>query len=501
MALMEALRNEADFMATETEFFDVVIVGAGLSGIGAAYFLKQQCPDKTFTILEGRAVSGGTWDLFRYPGIRSDSSMLSLGYSFKPWLGDNHLADGASILNYIREAADENGIDQHIQYSHKVLGAEWSTADATWTLAVEQDGAEGPKQIQCHFLLLCAGYYSYENPYTPDFKGRDQFEGEIIHPQNWPEDYSYRDKKIVLIGSGATAVTLVPELAKEAGHVTLLQRSPSFMLPRSTADWRGNFWRRVLPLKWAHRINRRRNIDFTKNSGTNHEKHLKKCAKRLLNSFAQNYRKILILIPILTQANPLDQRLCPVPNGNLFEGIRNGKVSIETDHIDRFTKLGLLLKSGKELSADIIITATGLNMKVMGDIAFKVDDKKVDFSETVAYKGLMVSDVPNFVYTFGYINTSWTLRADLVAHYATKLINYLKESGNRICTPRLSEKDKDNARNPFVIEFTPGYLKRSFHLLPKQGEGPPWFHPQDYQRDLHMLHHEPINDGVLEFQK
>jgi monooxygenase len=483
-----------------SEHFDVVIVGAGLSGVGAAYHLQDKCPGKGYVILEGRDSIGGTWDLFRYPGIRSDSDMHTLGYNFKPWRAAKSIADGPSILKYVKEAAAENGIDKHIRYRHRVKKAAWSTADAAWTVEAEREDTGETVGLKCNFLLMCSGYYSYEGGHTPEFKGRQRFKGQIVHPQEWPEDLDYRGKNIVVIGSGATAVTLVPELAKDAEHVVMLQRSPTYVVSRPDTDKIANFLRKVLPERIAYAITRRKNIGFQqlvyRRTRTEPEKVKRRLLELLRKELGPDYDIDTHFTP---RYNPWDQRLCLVPNSDLFLSIKSGKTSVVTDQIDTFTENGIQLTSGKELPADVIVTATGLNLVVLGGLEIAVDGKRVHFPDTWSYKGMMYSDVPNLVSTFGYINASWTLRADLTAEYVCRLINHMDERGLRQCAPRLRDEDRHMPARRWIDGFSSGYMQRVMHLFPKQGDREPWVNPQNYQRDRKMIRHAAIEDGVLIF--
>ena len=482
------------------EYFDIMIVGAGLSGIGAAYHLQTKCPGKSYVILESRNSIGGTWDLFRYPGIRSDSDMHTLGYNFKPWREAKTIADGASILKYVRETADENNIEGHIRYGHAVKKASWSSESATWTIEVETRSQT--IVYSCNFLLMCSGYYSYEKGYTPKFEGVEQFEGKIVHPQKWPEDLNYRGKKVIVIGSGATAITLVPELAKDAERVTMLQRSPTYIFSRPDKDVTANWLRKLLPEKIAYAITRWKNINFSQFFYRRARTQPQKVKDMLLDTVRQELGTDYDIKTHFTpRYNPWDQRICLVPNGDLFEALKTGKADVVTDEINTFTKNGILLKSGKELAADIIVTATGLNLLVLGGVKFSVDDRQVDFHQTYTYKGLMYSDVPNLVSTFGYVNASWTLRADLTAEYVCRLINHMDEMGVRQCTPRLRDEDRDMPARPFVDNFSSGYIQRVMHLFPKQGDRYPWINTQNYSQDKKMLRHGSLDDGVLVFDR
>ena len=482
------------------EYFDIMIVGAGLSGIGAAYHLQTKCPGKSYVILESRNSIGGTWDLFRYPGIRSDSDMHTLGYNFKPWREAKTIADGASILKYVRETADENNIEGHIRYGHAVKKASWSSESATWTIEVETRSQT--IVYSCNFLLMCSGYYSYEKGYTPKFEGVEQFEGKIVHPQKWPEDLNYHGKKVIVIGSGATAITLVPELAKDAERVTMLQRSPTYIFSRPDKDVTANWLRKLLPEKIAYAITRWKNINFSQFFYRRARTQPQKVKDMLLDTVRQELGTDYDIETHFTpRYNPWDQRICLVPNGDLFEALKTGKADVVTDEIDTFSKNGILLKSGKELAADIIVTATGLNLLVLGGVEFSVDDRQVDFHQTYTYKGLMYSDVPNLVSTFGYVNASWTLRADLTAEYVCRLINHMDEMGVRQCTPRLRDEDRDMPARPFIDNFSSGYIQRVMHLFPKQGDRYPWINTQNYSQDKKMLRHGSLDDGVLVFDR
>jgi len=482
------------------EYFDVVVVGAGLSGVGAACHLQEKCPGKSYVILEAREAMGGTWDLFRYPGIRSDSDMHTLGYSFKPWLDSKAIADGPSILKYVQETAAEHDIDRHIRYQQRVVKATWSGNDAAWDLEVRRAHNNETVLIRCNFILMCAGYYRYEHGYLPAFKGRECFTGTIIHPQHWPEDLDYSGKKVVVIGSGATAVTLIPEMAKKASHIVMLQRSPTYVISRPDEDIVANVLRRVLPQKTAYAITRWKNIAMQqwlyRQTRSNPERVKRKLLKWVRKELGKDYDVETHFTPAY---NPWDQRLCLVPNSDLFHAIRSGKASVVTDQIDTFTEKGILLRSGEELEADIIVTATGLDLLVLGDVKFVVDDQPVEFADTFTYKGIMSSDVPNLISTFGYINASWTLRADLTAEYACRVIRYMDEAGYRQCTPRLRDGEGHMPRRPWIIGFSSGYIQRVLERLPKQGDHEPWLNPQDYRSDKTLFRDAELEDGVLIF--
>ncbi len=480
-----------------TEHFDVVVVGAGISGIGAGYFLKKNCPNKSFVILENRADMGGTWDLFRYPGIRSDSDMFTLGYSFKPWTEEKAIADGPSIWKYVHETAAENGVDKHIRFKHRVVGASWSSSDALWTIEVENEGAT--KRFTCTFFHICAGYYNYEEGYLPSWAGTETFKGQIIHPQHWPKDLDYTGKRVVVIGSGATAVTLVPSMTDKAAHVTMLQRSPTYMVSLPAEDKLANWGRKNLPRQFAYDLTRLRKILFQQFFFRVARRRPEKTRERLLGLVREQLGPDYDMETHFTPSyNPWEQRLCLVPDNDMFVAIREGKASVVTDHIERFTEKGLRLKSGKELEADIVITATGLNLRMLGGADISVDGKKIEVGETYTYKGTMLSDVPNMAFVFGYTNASWTLRADLINEYVCRLINYLDLYKLASATPRVDEGPHED--RPFA-DFSSGYFQRANHLLPKQMTKAPWKQNQSYAQDIMDLRFGAIEDGVLEFKK
>ena len=480
-----------------TEHFDVLIVGAGLSGVGAGYHLQTHCPGKTYAILEGRAAMGGTWDLFRYPGIRSDSDMYTLGYSFKPWREAKAIADGPSILNYVRETAAEYGIDRKIRYGHHVKRASWSSETATWTVEAEHDGK--PVSVSCNFLYMCAGYYDYAAGYTPDFVGVEAFGGRIVHPQHWPEDVDYAGKKVVVIGSGATAVTLVPEMAKTASHVTMLQRSPTYVVSRPAEDPIANWLRAKLPAMTAYGITRWKNVLMQMLFFNIARKRPDKMKKQLIDlvrgHLGPDYDVATHFTP---RYNPWDQRLCLVPDADLFDALKSGAASVVTDQIDTFTATGLKLKSGQTLDADIVVTATGLNMQLLSGMELVVDGKVADLSKSMSYKGMMFSDVPNLASAFGYTNASWTLKADLTSEYVCKLINYMDRQGLAFCTPRLDDAGMEV--EPW-LDFSSGYVQRAMEKFPKQGKAKPWKAYQNYALDLMALKMGRVDDGAMTFSK
>jgi monooxygenase len=483
-----------------SEHFDVVVVGAGISGIGAGYHLQTMCPTRTYVILEGRADLGGTWDLFRYPGVRSDSDMHTLGYSFKPWTATKAIADGPSILQYLRETTTEFGIDQHIRFGHMVANAEWSSVSATWTVEATVDGH--PATFTCNFLFMCSGYYSYKGGYTPDFPGLDRFTGQVVHPQAWPDDLDYAGKRVVVIGSGATAMTLVPAMADATEHITMLQRSPTYVVSAPDVDALANKLRKVLPAKAAYAVTRWKNVAFQqmvyKKTRTDPDKVKAKLLGAVRKELGPDYDVGKHFTPTY---NPWDQRLCLVPNSDLFKAIRSGKASVVTDEIDTFTKSGIVLKSGEELPADIIITATGLQLVTLGEMDFVVDGQPVDFAKTWTYKGFAYSDVPNLASSFGYINASWTLRADLTSTYVCRLLNHMQQTGTVQCTPQFRHSDRTMPERPWIDGFSSGYMQRVMHLFPRQGDRQPWVNPQNYAADKKMFLKAPVDDGVMQFTR
>lgn len=478
--------------------FDVLIVGAGISGIGAAYHLTDKCPNKTYAILEARSAMGGTWDLFRYPGIRSDSDMHTLGYNFKPWTQAKAIADGPSIRKYVNETAAENDIARHIQYNQKVTAAAWDSDSSRWTVTTSQEGEE--QQYSCQFLMMCAGYYNYTDPFTPEFEGMDDFTGTVIHPQLWPEDLDYTNKKVVIIGSGATAMTLVPAMADKAAHVTMVQRSPTYVVSRPAQDVIANTLRKFLPDAWAYNITRFKNTRLQAYMYNQTRTNPAKVKERLLGfvrkALGPDYDVDTHFTP---SYNPWDQRLCLIPDGDLYKSINAGDASVVTGTIERVTESGLKMTSGEEVSADILITATGLTLELLGGADFTVDGETVDFPHTYTYKGMMYSDVPNLIQTFGYVNASWTLRADLTSEYACRVLNHMDELGVDVVTPRLREEDRTMETGDWIEDFSAGYMRRVMHLFPKQGSRDPWRNTQNYYLDKKLVHTAALEDGALIF--
>ena len=481
----------------EPTHYDVIIIGAGLSGIGAAHHLKTRCPDRTVLVLEAREAIGGTWDLFRYPGVRSDSDMFTLGYAFRPWTEAKAIADGPSILNYIRETAREDGTDRLIRFSHKVVHAAWSSAKAVWTLQVERAGRE-PLGLTCGFLLTCTGYYDYASGYLPEFPGVEAFEGLLVHPQAWPETLDYRDKRVVVIGSGATAVTLVPAMADQAAHVTMLQRTPTYVVSRPATDPLADRLRAWLPEKLAYGAVRWRNVLLGLVFYTLARKRPQKTRRRILGWVRDHLGPDYDVASHFTPPyDPWDQRLCLVPDADLFGVLSRGEAEVVTDHIAGFTASGVRLRSGRLLEADIVVSATGLRLQLLGGMAIEVDGTPVRLSDTMSYKGALYSGVPNLASCFGYTNASWTLKVDLTCEYLCRLLNYMKAHDYASVIPR--RRDPAVKAEP-ALSFTSGYVQRAIHNFPKQGDRSPWRLRQNYVLDLMDLRFGRLNDGALEFR-
>ena len=488
-------------MSDDTEYKDVVIIGAGLSGIGAACYLKRNCPSKTFSIIEARSSIGGTWDLFKYPGVRSDSDMYTLGYKFKPWEGAKAIADGPSILNYIVETANENNILDKINFNKTLVEATWNSNNQNWQLIIQDSITEKQKRIDCNFLYMCAGYYSYSNPHSPEFPDIDKFEGEVIHPQLWPKDVIYENKNIIVIGSGATAVTLVPELATKAKKVTMLQRSPTYMISRPSEDWFANLMKSLFPKKLAYSITRTRNILFQEYIYKKSRRHPNKVKKKLLDGVIKELGNEVDIEKHFTPSYaPWDQRLCLIPDSNFFNVVKNKTANVVTDKIKSFDAKGIQLESKNRLDADIIITATGLNLQLMGGARVKVDNEDVDFSKLWTYKGVMVSSVPNFVSIFGYINASWTLRADLISQWVCNLLNHMDDTESTSVVPITTDDHLMSARS-WIGDFSSGYMERAMKDFPKQSDTQPWINSQDYRREKKLFNQPFHNDQELVFSK
>jgi monooxygenase len=481
-----------------TEHLDVVIVGAGISGISAAWHLQQRCPTKSYAILESRENLGGTWDLFKYPGIRSDSDMFTLGFRFKPWESAKSIADGPSILEYLKETAAENGIDKNMRFRHKVVAADWSDTESRWTLTV--DHGDEQSTLTCSFLLACSGYYNYDEGYSPEFRGSEDFGGTIVHPQHWPTDLDYAGKKIVVIGSGATAVTLIPALANSgAGHVTMLQRTPTYIGSLPDVDPVAERANKLLPPKLAHIVNRWKAITFATAQYQLSQRFPKYMRKTLLTMAQRRLPEGFDVEKHFgPDYKPWDQRLCLAPNGDLFKTIRHGKADVVTDTIDRFTETGIALNSGKHLDADIIITATGLNIQFFGGAQVLRNGEPLDLADTVAYKGMMLSGLPNVVFTFGYTNASWTLKADLTSEYVCRLLNYMDAHGYDTVEPKTPDDSVE--RRPFV-DLSSGYVLRAVDRLPKSGSVTPWRLKQNYFVDLRLIRQGKVDDDALHFTR
>jgi monooxygenase len=484
--------------AGRLEHFDVLIVGAGLSGIGAAYHLQTECPKKSYLILEGRNAIGGTWDLFRYPGVRSDSDMYTLGYRFRPWREAKAIADGPSILEYIRETAQEYGIDRKIRCGHQVKVARWSSLDAEWTLeATKADGST--VRFTCNFLYMCSGYYDYTGGYMPVWSGMEKFRGQIVHPQKWPENLDYEDKRVAVIGSGATSVTLVPAMAEAAKHVYMVQRSPSYVLALPSEDAVAGWLRGKVPAVLAYSIVRWKNVFIAMLLFQRSRRTPEKIKAWILglakNALGPGYDVAKHFTP---RYNPWDQRLCFIPDADLFRAIKSGKASMVTGEIEIFTENGLRMRSGEELIVDIIVTATGLKVQLMGGMEVWVDGARVTLSRAMSYKGMMYSDVPNLASSFGYTNASWTLKSDLTAEYVCRLLKHMDAGGYVRSTPR---KRDESIREEPVIDFSSGYIQRAKDVLPKQGSKRPWKLHQNYALDLLEFRFANVDDGTMEFKR
>ena len=480
--------------------FDVIVVGAGISGIGAAYHLQTMSPKSTYQILEGRADFGGTWDLFRYPGIRSDSDMHTLGYRFKPWTADKSIADGPRILDYLRETITENSIDKKIRYNQQVTKAQWSSEDSRWSLTVTDKVSDEVKTFTCGYLFMCSGYYSYKQGFTPEFAGVEKFQGKVVHPQQWPQDLDYKNKRVVVIGSGATAMTLVPAMANDVAEITLLQRSPTYVISRPSVDPFAKRMRRIWPKKIAYALTRVENT-------TRQQELYKLCREApegvksvLIDAVRAELGADFDVDKHFTPTyKPWDQRMCLVPDSDLFVALRSNKAKVVTDTIKTFTETGIQLDSGEHLEADIVVTATGLNLCTLGEMEFVVDSQPVDFAKTWTYKGFAFSGIPNLASSWGYINASWTLRADLTCEYVCRLLNHMRKTKTTSCTPTLRKVDQDMPQRNWLEDFTSGYMKRMMHKMPRQGDHEPWINPQNYELDKKMFRKSPIDDGVMLF--
>ena len=496
--LAKTVADGAQAAPRATEHLDVLIVGAGLSGIGAGYHLQTRCPGMSYAILEARDAIGGTWDLFRYPGLRSDSDMYTLGYTFRPWSGEKSIAGGGSILSYVRETARENGIDRRIRFHHRVRSASWSSSEARWHIEAERTDTGERVQLTCGFLLMCSGYYSYAEGHAPEFPGLDRFQGRVVHPQFWPEDLDYQDKRVVVIGSGATAVTIVPEMAKQAAHVTMLQRSPTYIVALPSEDKIANWLRKRLPAKLAYRITRWKNVLLTiylyRVARTKPDKTRQQILAMTRKALGSDYDVATHFTP---RYNPWDQRMCLIPDADLFNAIRSGHASVATGHIATFTEHDIRLQSGEELPAEIVVTATGLKLNLLGDVQFGLDGERVDPSKALFYKGMMYSGIPNLAAVIGYTNASWTLKADITCEYVCRLLNHMRRHGYAVATPR---RDASVEEEPFT-NLSSGYFQRALDTLPKYGSRTPWKLHRNYVLDMAAFRFGKVSDGTMEFTK
>ena len=484
-------------MKNNKEILDVVIIGAGISGIGTAYWLQKKCPTKNYTILEARESIGGTWSLFRYPGIRSDSDMFTFGYKFKPWKNPKTLSSGEDILEYLNETVRENEIEKNIQFGCKLVKAEWSDETKLWTLSVQNKS--GHEEIKCKVLTMCVGYYSYTEAYKPEFAGEENFKGEVVIPQFWPENLDYKQKKVVIVGSGATAVTLLPAMAENgAAHVTMLQRSPSYIFSIPNSSALANAARKILPASLAFKFIRWYFLTIRAVTYSMAMKYPELSKKFLVDKVAEQLPEGYDIEKHFSpNYNPWEQRVCAVPDGDLFKAIKSGKASVVTDEIEKFTEDGILLKSGEKLVADVIVLATGLKLNVLGDAKFFVNEKEVKMNENLVYKGMMVSNIPNFTFAFGYTNSSWTLKVDLSANYLCRLLNYMSNKKLNVFNPAINNSSSDEP----IVSFKSGYILRAAKILPKQGKKFPWRVYQNYFIDYINIRFGKINDGVLKFLK
>ncbi|HVT25943.1 MAG TPA: NAD(P)/FAD-dependent oxidoreductase [Rhizomicrobium sp.] len=503
MTATTTLAEPTPAATSEAGCFDVVIVGAGISGIGSAYHLKEQCPDKSFVILEGLESFGGTWLMHRYPGVRSDSDLYTFGYRFKPWVGAP-IATADEIRKYMSEVIEENDLARHIRYRHKIVSASWSSKSNLWTLEVVRTDTGEHLRFTTNFLWMCQGYYRHAEGYTPQWKGMETFKGKIVHPQTWPEDLDYKGKNVVVIGSGATTATVVPAIAADCAHVTVLQRSPTYFIPARNENELANQLRELdIDETWIHEIVRRRILldqdVFTRRSIEEPETVKQELLAGVRAYLGPDYDIETHFTP---KYRPWQQRIAFVPEGDLFKGIASGKASMETGEIERFTENGILLRSGEELKADIVVTATGFNLSILGDIAFRVDGEPVDFAETVTYRGMMFTGVPNLVWVFGYFRASWTLRVDLLGDFVCRLLKHMDMKHAKKVSVALRPEDREMPLLPWIDpeNFNPGYLMRSMHLLPKRGDKPEWQHTQDYWRERKELPEIDLDDRAFVYE-
>lgn len=480
------------------QHFDIIIIGAGLSGIGSACHISKECPDKSLAILERRQTMGGTWDLFRYPGIRSDSDMTSFGFQFKPWFSDKVLAKGPDIRDYVIETAAEYGIKDKVHFGLKITSANWSSSEQQWKLEAVHEPTGDIRTFTCNFFLNCTGYYNYDQGYRPHFDNEESFEGQIIHPQHWPENFDYSGKKVVVIGSGATAVTLVPSMADKASHVTMLQRSPTYIMSLPDNDKIASFMAKIMPKSWAYLITRKRNILIQRALYLASMRWPNFMKKILMRNVKKELGQDVDMKHYTPRYNPWEERLCAAPDGDFFAKIREGKSSIVTDHIESFTERGIKLKSGQELEADVIVTATGLNVLMMGGLQLCVDGQEIKLSEKMTYKSVMIEDVPNFSWVFGYVNAPWTLKCDIASRYICRLIKYMDKNNLTVATP--SDIGNNKLPDGMLDNFDPGYAQRAKHLLPRQGRSGPWKLEMHYGKDKRVLLKEPVDEPNMRFE-
>ena len=482
------------------EHVDVIVVGAGISGIGAGYHLQTMSPDRSFLIVEARDSIGGTWDLFRYPGVRSDSDMYTLGYRFKPWRNAKSIADGASILEYLKETVREYELERHMRFGRRVTAASWSTDHAAWAVTMRNEATGTEEQIRCNYLFMCAGYYNYRRGHQAELPGIEHFGGRVVHPQFWPEELDYAGKRVLVIGSGATAMTMVPAMANKAAHVTMLQRSPTYVVARPDVDKWALRLRRILPPQLAYRLIRWKNTSIQQLFYGRMREHPKEAQARLIGMVAEAMGPDFDVEKHFTPSYyPWDQRLCLLPNGDLLTALRERRATIVTDHIDTFTSTGVRTKSGETIEADIVVTATGLELVVLGEATFEVDGQPVDFGKTYTYKGMGFSGVPNLATSFGYVNASWTLKSDLTCEYVCRLLNHMRDTNTAIAIPTLRPSEFDMPRRPWIDGFTPNYMTRDMHRFPSQGDHAPWLNPQNFKRDVELYRKAPVDDGSITF--
>jgi cation diffusion facilitator CzcD-associated flavoprotein CzcO len=496
-------QNKHNTNNTNAEHFDVMIIGAGISGLGSAYHLKDQNPDKTFCVLDGMESFGGTWHMHKYPGIRSDSDLFTFGYRFKAWTG-KPIASGQEIITYLEEVIEENDLAQHIRYNHHVSTAKWCNKTQLWTITALNKGSQEVRVFTANFLWMCQGYYKHEKGYTPKWDGMEDFKGELIHPQTWPEDLDYIDKNVVVIGSGATAATLVPKIAADTKHVTILQRSPTYFFPRKNENPLTDQLRALdIDDKWIHEISRQQILQDQEGFIKTAQAYPNEVKKALIDGVQEHLGGDFDVAKHFTPSyNPWRQRIAVVPDGDIFSGIRSGKASIKTDEIECFNKQGILLKSGEQLEADIIVSATGFNLSVLGGIEFSVDDEVVDFSQTVGYRGMMFTGIPNMTWVMGYFRASWTLRVDLIGDFVCRLLRHMDDKKVKQVTMTLRDEDKDMELLPWIDtnEFNPGYMMRSMHLLPKRGSKADWQHSQDYWSEKEVLPKVNLDDDLFSYK-